>query len=229
MNRIFATGDTHSDYNMLKLSSKKFPEGKTLTKDDYLIITGDFGHVWELDQSKSEKYWMRWFKQKPWTTVFVDGNHENHKRLSELPIEEKFGGKVGVVSDSVYHLKRGEIYTIGEKKIFCFGGAFSRDRIHRRLNISYWEEEVPSYQEMQYAVDNLNKHNNEVDYIITHTAPDALIGMCDMSSDYIDPTTRFLEFIVNNNKFERFFCGHLHIDRVISKYTVLYNDVIEIK
>ena len=228
MNKIFISGDTHGGYTMEKLFSKSFPDGKKLTKDDYLIIAGDFGFVFHSEETKTERYWLKWFIEKPWTTLFVCGNHENHHRLAKLPTIQKFGGIVGVVNDSIFYLKRGEIYTIGEKKIFCFGGAKSRDIAYRKLNVSYWVEEVPSTQEMQYAVDNLTKHDGHVDYIIAHTAPDTIISLCGLSSDYIDPTTRFLEFIVNNTKFDRFFCGHLHMDKTISKYTILYEDVIEI-
>ncbi|MDM8195794.1 hypothetical protein QUV98_05625 [Massilimicrobiota timonensis] len=46
MSRIFITGDTHGSYDIQKLARKNFPEGKTLTKDDYMIICGDFGCVW---------------------------------------------------------------------------------------------------------------------------------------------------------------------------------------
>jgi hypothetical protein len=69
--------------------------------------------------------------ERPWTTLVVDGNHDNHDRLNQLPVEEKFGGKVGVIADSIYHLKRGEIYQIQDKKILSFGGAESIDKLSR--------------------------------------------------------------------------------------------------
>lgn len=43
---IFITGDTHGGIDIKKLSSRNFPKGKKLTKNDFLIITGDFGFVW---------------------------------------------------------------------------------------------------------------------------------------------------------------------------------------
>ena len=51
--------------------------------------------------------------------------------LSQLPIEEKWGGKVGVIytkSKPLYHLKRGEIYTINGQTILTIGGAESQDK-----------------------------------------------------------------------------------------------------
>ena len=41
-----------------------------------------------------------------------------------------FGGQVGVLNESIFHLKRGYVYTIGEKKIFTFGGGYSIDKGH---------------------------------------------------------------------------------------------------
>ena len=54
---------------------------------------------------------MKWLSEKPWTTLFVDGNHENFDRLKNYPITEEWGGKVQKIYDKVYHLMRGEIYT----------------------------------------------------------------------------------------------------------------------
>lgn len=41
---IFVTGDTHTDW-MSRLNSDAFPEGRTMTKDDCVIVCGDFG-IW---------------------------------------------------------------------------------------------------------------------------------------------------------------------------------------
>lgn len=54
MGRIFITGDTHGDLDLRKLTSKRFPTGRTLTSSDYVIITGDVGAVW--DGGKTDRY-----------------------------------------------------------------------------------------------------------------------------------------------------------------------------
>ena len=70
---IYITGDTHGDFR--RFSADNFPEGKTLTKKDYVIICGDFGGIWDVKESSpQEKYWLDWLDRKPWTTLFVDGN-----------------------------------------------------------------------------------------------------------------------------------------------------------
>ena len=42
---ICLTGDTHIPNNIAKLNMKNFPEQKNLTRDDYIIVLGDFGHI----------------------------------------------------------------------------------------------------------------------------------------------------------------------------------------
>ena len=86
-----------------------------MTKDDYVIICGDFGGVWTFEEE------LDWLNNKNFTTLFVDGNHENYTRLYDYPVEEWHGGKVHKIRDSVLHLIRGEIFDIDNKKIFAFG------------------------------------------------------------------------------------------------------------
>ena len=45
---IYITGDTHIPYDVTKLTTKAFPEQKKLTKNDYVLICGDFGGVWTI-------------------------------------------------------------------------------------------------------------------------------------------------------------------------------------
>ena len=83
---IYVTGDTHGDIDSGKLTNKRFPRQKSLTKDDYLIICGDFGYIWW--GNRKDLYWVQWLSRKPWTTLFVDGNHENFDIINEYPVSE---------------------------------------------------------------------------------------------------------------------------------------------
>lgn len=147
---IFVTGDTHANLDIGKLSTRKFPEQKELTKEDFLIVCGDFGLVW--DGSAREIYWQDWLSDKNFTTLWIDGNHENFDILYELPLTEKFGGKVREIAPDIYHLDRGQVLTIDNQKIFVMGGARSHDREHRIEHISWWEQEMPTSAEMERAV-----------------------------------------------------------------------------
>lgn len=218
-------GDVHGRIDSAKLNTKNWPEQKELTKDDYLIPVGDFGMLWCGVPDGEEKWLRKWYGDRNYTTLFVDGNHENHERLQELERVEMFGGIVGKVSDSIYHLRRGEIYTIEDKKIFVFGGAQSIDKAHRKPHVSWWPGEVPSYAEQDYAIENLNKHNNEVDFILTHTCPDEIGNILMRTKVEDDPTSKFLTFISQSVIFKQWHFGHFHMDKQISsKYYIHYNN-----
>ncbi|WP_260504042.1 hypothetical protein [Paenibacillus illinoisensis] len=73
-----------------------------MTKDDYVIIVGDFGLIW--DGSNEDRYWLKWLdKTKSFTTLFLDGNHENFDLLEQYPVENWNGGKVHRINKSVIH------------------------------------------------------------------------------------------------------------------------------
>jgi DNA repair exonuclease SbcCD nuclease subunit len=228
---IYITGDTHIPIDIHKLSTRNFPIQSKLTKDDYVIIAGDFGGVWynpSSDKYKEDLYWQNWLADKNFTILFVDGNHENHPLLNQLPLINMFGGKVGKVNDSIYHLKRGEIYAIDNKTIFTFGGAVSVDKESRIDGISWWEEEVASYQEMDYGIEQLKKYNNEVDYIITHCCSTSTQNKIDeMYTE--DIMTKYFQYIEDNVKFKHWFFGHYHDDiKIDGCHTCLYGRLMGI-
>ena len=106
-----------------------------LDKEDYVIVCGDFGAIWERKEDKCQPDWLGkedewqldWLERLPFSVLFVDGNHENFDRLNAYPVEEWKGGKVHKVRPSVIHLMRGQVFTLAGKKIFTFGGARSHD------------------------------------------------------------------------------------------------------
>ena len=120
---IYITGDTHGGFQ--RFNTKNFPQQKQMGHSDYAVITGDFGGVW--DDSPREAYWLNWLEEKPFTTLFVDGNHENFDRLGELPVHQWQGGKVHYVRPHVLHLMRGQVFEIGGITFFTMGGAASHD------------------------------------------------------------------------------------------------------
>lgn len=107
---IYITGDTHAE-EFVKLNTEHFPEQKNLTKDDYVIICGDFGLVWKTGwEARSEMWWLDHFENDcTYTLLFVDGNHENFDRLNSYPVKEWHGGKVHEIRPHVLHLMRGQV------------------------------------------------------------------------------------------------------------------------
>lgn len=228
---IYITGDTHIPLDILKLSKHNFPLQDTLTSDDCLIVCGDFGLIWDSESTKEELYWTKWLNNKKFKILFCDGNHENHPRLNTYPIETLYNGKVHRISDNIYHLMRGEIYDIENKKIFVMGGASSHDIEWRIEGFSWWKEEIPSTEELLRGVDNLIAINNQVDYVISHCLPTS--AQIFVNPTYVnDKLTDYFDELKNGIDFKRWYCGHYHINKNIKAddkyYTVLYDKIIKI-
>ena len=247
---IFITGDTHGDFTSFKKSI--FYEQAELTKDDCVIITGDFGGIW--CGSSEERYWLDWLEAKPFTTLFVSGNHENFDMLAAYPIEEWHGGIVQRIRPSVIHLMRGQIYDIQGKTFFTMGGGSSHDidggilepddpllrKKCRRLDASgvlyrvnhrsWWKEELPSEEEYQTARANLDRAGWTVDYIISHCCPTSVQDELSEGLYKADTLTDFLEEVAQGCRFKYHFFGHYHSDQVIrEKYVLLYEQILQLK
>lgn len=224
---IFITGDTHCPIDIHKLNKSNFNDND-LTKNDYLIICGDAGLVW-YGRNKEDEWWQKWLNKKNFTTLFIDGNHENHNKLDEMPVEIWNGGEVHKLKDSVYHLMRGQVFEIDGLKFFTMGGAESTDKEYRKENVSWWAREMPSDEEYQEGLMNLDKHNWEVDYVITHAAPDNIqYRLCPWYKH--NKLSNFLFTIDKDLKFKHWYFGHYHDDRQIDdEHTLVFNNIIRIK
>lgn len=223
---LYVTGDTHGDIDIHKLATRNFPQQKSMTKNDSLLVCGDFGCVW--DGSKCDSYWQKWYAAKNFTTLFVDGNHENHALLAEYPVSEQFGGSTHQIRQGVFHLMRGEVFTIDGVKIFCMGGAASHDKHLRKEGVSWWPQEIPSKAEFNHAIETLEKHNWQVDLIVTHCAPKSVQAKI---KDWYenDEVTSFLQVVEENCRFSHWYFGHYHVDRQIDeKHTAVYQNILQV-
>lgn len=221
---LYLTGDTHIPNDIHKLSTGCFPEMKNMTKDDYVLICGDFGGVW--DNSSEDLYWRKWLDKKPFTTLFIDGNHENHPLLQTFPEIEFCGGRARQISNSVIYLMRGQVFTIDGTTIFTMGGATSVDKAYRKEGVSWWPEELPCQAEMDEGLKNLKKHHNQVDLIVTHTAPVQFQALLNQYYPHAqDSLETYLDYIYQNISFKHWYFGHFHEDKKLADGTCLYNIV----
>lgn len=219
---IYITGDTHGGINGMKLKSKYFPSYENVTKDDILIILGDFGYIYEPEHRKDLKKkeynkMIHTFKNRKWGSVlFIDGNHENFDRLNNYPEVDMFGGKVGKIEDGIYHLKRGYIYEIQGHTVLTFGGANSVAKHTLIEGIDWWKDEKFNYSESNRAFDNLEKYNFNVDIILSHTCS---FSALEYLSKYLNRTmyepdefNRLFEEFKHRIKYKKWFFGHHHVD-----------------
>mgnify|MGYP002529999567 FL=1 len=172
---LFLTGDTHGDFR--RFLPENFYEQERLTKEDLVLICGDMGGVWYGDCRDDEG--LDFLESRPFTTLFVAGNHENYDALRTYPLEDWRGGKIRRICPSVLLLERGQVFDLNGKQIFTMGGASSHDiqggilepddplfllkfhaleargtpfRVNHR---SWWKEELPSEAEYREARTNL--------------------------------------------------------------------------
>lgn len=221
---IYVTGDVHGKWDASKLNTKNFPEQHHLTHDDYVIVCGDMGIVWNNDNE--DKYWQKWFNDKNFTTLFIDGNHENFNLLATYPVEKWHGGLVHRICPNVLHLMRGQIFEIEGKTFFTMGGATSIDRIYRTLGISWWPEELPSFEECTQAEQVLKQANYQVDYILTHTAPINILYAMKFSKGFDSFNEWLYHEVEKKVTFQHWYFGHFHLDKEIDdKHTVLFKHI----
>lgn len=246
---IYVTGDCHG--NFARFEQKNFPEQANMTKDDTVIITGDFGGVWFGDSRDDET--LDWLERLPFTLAFVCGNHENYDALERYPVAEWHGGKVHRIRPHVLHLMRGQIFELEGCRFFTMGGAKSHDiedgilepdtpdferrltmlqrkpRARYRINhISWWAQELPSDEEYAEARRNLDAVGWQVDYIITHCAPTSIALMGSRHNE-ADRLTDFLQDVQKRAKYHYWLFGHYHDNKAVDeKHILLWEQIVQI-
>lgn len=249
---VFVTGDCHAKFN--KFSVENFPEQKEMTRDDIVIVCGDFG-LW--NDNNEERYWFKWLSEKNFTVVFVDGNHENFDRLysDEFPIVDFHGGKAHKIRNNIYHLMRGYVFEFDGKKFFCFGGASSHDisdgildranfdsdeefmatvkdwykrwKKFRINHISWWKQELPTEDELTFGLQTLIRNGNKVDYIISHCCPQEVASLCGFREP--DVLTQWFNMVSHTVQFDKWYFGHYHDNRkIMGKFILLYESIVRV-
>lgn len=231
-------GDLHGsiDFNKCKKSSLK-TNGIKLTNKDVAFQLGDFGLLWYLpthSKNKEQQYYLNMLKHYPCDILITPGNHENWDLIEQLPVVEKYGSTMYQLSDNIFFMQRGNIYNIQNKTFFSFGGATSIDK-HRRIEgISWWPQEVHEVS-LEYKTLDIIDNIGKVDYILTHTPPKQFVnhilchqGLYTHSDKSKCPVAVFLEEVYNRLQFNKWLCGHMHVDGcwVKDKRVIcLYNNV----
>ena len=224
---IYVTGDTHREHDVEKLGffAKRNPQ---LTKNDYVIIAGDFGGVWRRKTLAED---LKPYENLPFTVLFVDGNHENFDLLCSYPVSQWNGGKVHIVKPDIIHLMRGQVFELEGSTIFTFGGATSIDKYMRKEGVSWWREEMPSYEELDEGIANLKKYNNKVDYIITHSCGERALMYPPLRTRSFRmgryPENQMLAYFEDIVDYKKWYFAHFHMDGCLNeKMRVLYQDIV---
>ena len=245
---LYITGDTHGDFSRFRPES--FYEQERLTKEDVILIAGDFGGVWYGDSRDDAG--LNFLDSRPFTTAFVSGNHENYDALAAYPQAEWHGGRVRTIRPSVLMLERGQVFDLGGRMFFAMGGASSHDiqdgilepdapdflRRFQQLNAqgaafrvnhrSWWREELPNEAEYAEARANLDRAGWTVDYILTHCAPTS-IALQFSRHNVADHLTDFLQEVKDRTQYHYWLFGHYHGNKAIdTKHILLWEQIVQI-
>jgi transcriptional regulator with XRE-family HTH domain len=105
-----------------------------------------------------------------------------------------------------------------------------RGQMFRVRGISWWDEEMPSLEEMERGRQTLQafaEKQGTIDLVFTHDAPasDKLY----MGYSEIDELSRFLESLKDVMHYGKWFYGHLHDNRrVFENHYLLYEQIVQI-
>ena len=119
---------------------------------------------------------------------------------------------------------RGEILNINGLSFFCMGGATSIDKAMKINRVSWWEEENITNSDILNGLNNLEKVDYKVDYVLTHCAPSFVVKK--MFNYSVDPNTTILERFESQINYKHWLFGHYHVNKSWNKFRCLYSDII---
>lgn len=239
---IYVTGDQHGNYSSL-LKFSKSSEGQILTKNDYVIVLGDFGLFPETIPKIK-----RLDRQLTFTLLFLEGNHENHPLLDSFPHRTMFNGVVHDVF-GIYHLCRGNIFNIPVDKrnitIAVCGGGDSRDKSRRVEGVDWFPEETITRLDVQNILEKAK--SSRIDYFLSHSLSAAVktewyyecqtcsLNKKTMTSFEITESDYKIRDIIGKlqSTIKIYFSAHEHVDREFvldhKRYRSVFKDFIKIE
>ncbi len=223
---IYVAADIHGRCNLDVLNQENFPAPPCA--DDYLVLCGDVGLVWEGGVPDSAL--LDWYEAQPYTTLYVDGNHENHDLLAEMSVTEWNGGKVHLLSAKVVHLMRGQAYDLDGTRIFCFGGAYSLKRLSGDSSVPLWDSEMPSEHDYEEGLRNLDALGRHVDFIFTHTCPTACLAhLHSRFYEHEGVLNDYLDRVATTVRWRRWYFGHFHTDLDLGNFRAVHRRVLRVE
>lgn len=228
-NMFYITGDTHGSFYRIE----KFCRLMGTTKNDTIIILGDVGLNYYLNQKDAES--KEKVESLPINFFCIHGNHE--ERPQNVPGYKEvdyLGGKAFVQEEypSIAFAKDGEVYNIDGNSVLVLGGAYSVDKNYR-LSMGYsWfsSEQIPDNEkiEIEKKIENIGW---KIDYVLSHTCPyntrpvHMFLSCIDQRS--VDSSMEiWLQKISEKIIFKKWYFGHYHGDWNNGKYIMLFNGIV---
>lgn len=226
---VYYTGDIHGEPNKILYYVSEY----NLTSEDIIVILGDVG-VNYFGNDKGDKSRKKTLNKCSVPILCIHGNHEmrpesisNYKEIlwhgGTVYIEEEF--------PNLLFAKDGEIYDLDGKKAIAIGGAYSVDKFYSlSKGMKWFADEQPSEEIKMRVIDKLDLINWNVDIVLTHTCPakyiptETFLPMIDQST--VDNSTEYwLDTIEDRLTYQKWYCGHWHIDKKIDKIRFIMDDL----
>jgi 3-oxoacid CoA-transferase subunit A len=225
---FYITGDTHSDFSRFE----RFCEIVKPSLDDTMIILGDAGLNYY--GKKKDAITKKYASSFPMTFLCIHGNHEKRPdTVKGYIIKEFCGGQVWYEPEypNILFAKDGEIYQFDGMSCIVIGGAYSVDKQHRLSKGWPWfADEQPSEVIKRRVEAQLEKNDNKIDVVLSHTAPlkyeprEAFLSIIDQST--VDRSTEtWLDNIEEKNEYNAWYCGHYHTSKNIDKICFMLEDI----
>ena len=229
---IYITGDKHSNFREVL----EFCYINKTTCEDILIILGDAGINYYTNEN--DYILKNTLLQYPITFFCIHGNHEERpENIKSYNTKMFHGGIVYYEKDypNILFAKDGEIYSFNNQKVLVIGGAYSVDKYFRlSRGYNWYESEQPNEETKKKVKNVLNKLNNKVDVVLSHTCPykylprEVFLKGIDQST--VDNSTeRFLEEIEESVCYNLWYCGHYHVDKKTDKIVFMFNEIEKFK
>ena len=228
---ILYTGDTHGDVTRIQKIAYK----QNLTENDTIVILGDAGYNYYGNNNGDEKKKKKLAKLK--CTIFcIHGNHENRPQNIPSYLQKQWkNGNVFYEPEypNLLFAEDGELYDLEGKQTLVIGGAYSVDKYYRIMNGMKWfPDEQPDMQVKKKVKQVLDNINWTVDQVLSHTCPikyePTEVFLPYINQNLVDKSTeKWLGKIEKRLTYQRWLCGHFHINKQIDKLQFLMDEYIE--
>lgn len=230
---VYITGDTHGDFSRLGIFAKTMGIRKEKGRErDICIVLGDaglnyFGDIRDV-KTKNE------VSRLPFDLFCIHGNHEMRPETVGGYEQAEWHGGIVYRQKEFPHLlfaRDGEIYDFAGKKTLVIGGAYSVDKEYRLAHGYRWfPDEQPSEEIKQRVEKKLDEIGWETDIVLSHTCPikyqptETFIHGLDQSR--VDSSTEiWLDGIEDRLRYQKWYCGHYHVDKRIDRIEFLFQSI----
>lgn len=208
MSRLLVAGDWHGNWTW----AKKIIDVAVAEGIDKVIQVGDFG-VWPSAEGKEyllilSRYLVKQSKKsgRQINLYFLPGNHEDYNQIDHWvnTIEPNEDGH-REIEPHLFYTGKVNSWIWDNKTYGVVGGAVSIDRRSRKINESWWPQEILSPEEREEA-----KNLGKVDYLFTHDCP--TIHPFNFLINHLDSTIhrQYMTEIASVLRPDVWFHGHYH-------------------